>query len=116
MTHNSLLGRQIPSYKKSPFPLPSPSVIFLSMISYGIEYPFGQSGSAVLGLPPSTFLYTPILLTGRAGEAEKSLTLHKHCSAAAKTLEHSFHPKPKHSTIPVITNIYIYVYIYIYNV
>lgn len=38
----------------------------------------------------STFLCAPILLTGR-----KVLTLHKHCSAVAKTLEHSFHPKPK---------------------
>ena len=64
----------------------SPPVWLLSKMSYGREYPFGQLGSAVPTVSPPNFLCTSNLLTGRAvWEAEKALTLCKHCSAITKT-------------------------------
>jgi len=45
-------------------------------MSYGMEYPFGQLGSAVLAVSPPTPLCPPSLHTDRARwETEKALTL-----------------------------------------
>ena len=52
---------------------PTPPVHMLSMTSYGIEYPFGQYGSAIQAVSPPTSLCTSSLFAGRAWEAEKSL-------------------------------------------
>ena len=63
-----------------------PQLYMLSMTSYGLEYPCGQLGSAVPAVSPPNFLCTPSLLAGGVGwEAEKALTLRKHCSAITKT-------------------------------
>lgn len=56
---------------------------------YGIQYLFGQFGSAVLAVYTPTLLPTPSLLTvgGKKGaqwEMEKTLLLCKHCGAIAK--------------------------------
>jgi len=50
-----------------PLPPSSPSFTLLSMTSYGMEYPFGQLGSAVPAVPPPSSLCTPSLLTGGVG-------------------------------------------------
>ena len=46
------------------------------MTSHGMEYPFGQLGSAVPAVSPSNLLCTPSLFAGgvRSG-AEKTLTV-----------------------------------------
>ena len=46
--------------------LPSsfPSFFLLSMMSYGMGYPFGQLGSAVPAVSPPNFLCPPSLLVG----------------------------------------------------
>lgn len=81
-----------------------PPYILFSMTSDGMEYPFGQFGSAVLGLSPPSSCCTPSLLASRTErEAEKSLAWCKHCSATIKTsacYQRSSHPNPKHSTLP----------------
>ena len=60
-------------------------LLFLSMTSYGVKYPFGQLGSAVPAVSPPSFPCTPSLLTGGVEwEAERALTLCKHCSAITK--------------------------------
>ena len=85
ITRNGYLGRQMPSLRTS---LPSffPQLYMLSMMSYGMEYPFGQLGSAVPAVSPPNLLCTSSLFTGRVGwEAEKALTLCKHCWAITKT-------------------------------
>jgi len=41
-----------------------PLVYMLSMMSYGMEYHFGQLKSAVPAVSPPNFLCTPSLLTG----------------------------------------------------
>ena len=38
-----------------------PPVYALSMMSYGMEYPFGKFGSAVLAVSPPSFLCNPSL-------------------------------------------------------
>jgi len=43
-----------------------PPVLLFSVMSYGMEYPFGQFGSAVLAVSPPSFLCIPSLLTYRA--------------------------------------------------
>ena len=45
-------------------PPPSPYILF-SMPSDGMEYPFGQFGSAALGLSPPSSCCTPSLPAGR---------------------------------------------------
>jgi len=56
---NAITSDALPSF----FPLLS----VLSMMSYGMEYPFGLLGSAVLAVSPPSFLCTPSLLAGRVG-------------------------------------------------
>jgi len=41
-----------------------PPLYMLSIMPYGMEYPFGQLGSAVPAVSPSRFLCTPSLLAG----------------------------------------------------
>jgi len=61
-------------------------MLYVPML-YGMEYLFGQFGSAVLAVSPPNFLTTPSLFTkGAEREKEKVLTLCKHCSATARTL------------------------------
>ena len=67
--------------------LPSSSLSFIcrAWCLNGVEYPFGQWGSAVLAVSLLNFLCTPSLLAGGvAWEAEKALTLCKSCSAITK--------------------------------
>jgi len=60
---NGYLGKQTPSLRKS-----APSffcqLYMLHMVLYGIGYPFGELGSAVLALSPPSFLCTSSLLAG----------------------------------------------------
>ena len=80
-----------------------PHLFWLSTTLYDVGYPFGQLGSAVPALSRPSFLCTLSLLArGVAWETQKSLMLHKHCSARLK------HPcvistvlviNPKHSTV-----------------
>jgi len=42
-----------------------PQLYMLSVMSYGMEHPFGQLGSAVLPVSPPNFLCTLSPLTGR---------------------------------------------------
>lgn len=75
-----------------------PQLLLLSVTSYGMDYPFGQLGSALLAAYPSKSLCTPSLLAVRAAyEAGKTLTLCKQCSATTKisTCYHHFHKKSK---------------------
>ena len=80
-------------------PSTSAPILMLSMTSYGLEYPFGQSGSAVPSVSPSNLLYTySLLASGVVWGAEKALTLCKHCLAIAKTsgyYKHYFQHKSK---------------------
>ena len=86
ITHNSYLGRQMPSLWTSPPSFFFPPLYMLSMTSYGMEYPSGQLGSAVPAVSPPNSLCTPSVLAGGAvSEAEETLTLCKHCSAITKT-------------------------------
>ena len=61
---NSYLGRQVPSLQMSPTSFFFPQLSMLSMMSYGLEYPFGQLGSAVPAVSPPSSLCTPSLLAG----------------------------------------------------
>lgn len=64
-----------------------PPGLWFSMMSCGTEYPFGQFGPSFLPVSPAASCPPPGLLTERAvWEAEKALTLYKHCSPAIKTL------------------------------
>ena len=58
----------------------------LSTMSYSMEYPFAQLGSAVPAMFPPNFLCNPIPLAGGVvWGAEKNLSLCNHCSAVTKT-------------------------------
>ena len=57
----------------------------LSMMSYGMEYPFGLLGPAVLAVSPPNFLCPPNLIAGGV-RAEKALNLCKHCWAIIKNI------------------------------
>lgn len=46
--------------------------LLLSMMPYGMEYPFGPLGSAVPAVFPPSFPCSPSLLTGGWGEEEKA--------------------------------------------
>lgn len=66
-----------------------------------MEYPWGQSGSAVLALSPPHILLTPQPAGWEGQFGEKALTLCKHPSAAAKMLvcyQHCLATNEKHST------------------
>ena len=57
IAHHQLTDAQpIPEQQPCP-PASSPQFLF-SMTSYGMEYPFGQFGTAVLAVPPPGFLCT----------------------------------------------------------
>ena len=91
----------MPSLWTSPPSFFFPQLCMLSMLSYGMEYPFGQLGSAVPAVSPPNFLCTPSLLAGGVGwGAEKALTQCEHCSAVTKTslnYQHCFQHYSKHS-------------------
>ena len=76
-----------------------PQLYMLNMMSYGLEYPLGQLGSAVPAVSPPNSLCPPSLLTGGVGEeAEKPLALCEHCSEIAKTslcYQHCFQHRSK---------------------
>ena len=71
------------------------------MTSYGTEYLFGHFRSAVLALPPPSFLCCPSALLARHHEKLKNRKVHgsvQHCSATTKTLvyhQHCFSPIDK---------------------
>lgn len=52
------------------------------MMPYGLEYPFGQFGSAVLAVSPPSFTCYPNFFAGVAAQkAEKALALPSSCIA-----------------------------------
>ena len=55
----------VPDQQSAP-PSQLPSVYILGMTSYGMEYPFGQLGSAVLAVSPPNFSCPSSLLAGWA--------------------------------------------------
>lgn len=68
--HNAIAQHQLTNAQPVPKQQSRPpanlrSFLFI-MTSYGIEYPFGQFGSAVLAVSPPSFLCTSSLLAGRA--------------------------------------------------
>ena len=63
-----------------------PELLLLSMMLHGIQYPFGQFGSAVSAVSPRILLHTPSLLAFGWRGREITLTLCEHCSAIAETL------------------------------
>lgn len=61
-------------------------VCVLSMLPYGMKYPFEHLGSAVPAVSPHNFLCYPNLFAGWVvGELEKTMRLCKHCSTITKT-------------------------------
>ena len=70
--HSPTNTQLVPEQRYPPGQLPP--VYILGMTSHGMEYPFGQFGSAVLAVSPPSFLCPSSLLAGWASEAEKSLT------------------------------------------
>ena len=61
---NNYLGRQMLSLQMCvSLPPPFHHLLLLSVLSHGMEYPFGQLESAVLAVSPPSFLCTPSLLT-----------------------------------------------------
>ena len=65
IAHHSLTDAQ-PNPEQSGLPtLASHPYLLFSMTSDGMEYPFGQFGSAVLGLSPRSSYCTPSLPAGR---------------------------------------------------
>lgn len=62
-----------------------PKILLMSMTPYGMGYPFGLSGSAVLSVcPPNSLWISNSLLVGQH-EKYKSLTVCKHWSSTTKT-------------------------------
>ena len=82
ITRNGDLGRETPSLPMSPPSFFFPQLYILSMTSYGMRYPFGQFGSAVLAVPPPV---PASCAPGRAWEAGKVLDWCKHYPATTKT-------------------------------
>ena len=66
IAHHSLTDAQLVPEQQSTPPGQLPPVYILGMISYGMEYPFGQFGSAVLAVSPPSFLCPSSLLAGWA--------------------------------------------------
>jgi len=56
------MGRQTLSLQTSPTSFFFPQLYMLSMMPYGMEYPFGQLGSDVSAVSPPNFLRTLSLL------------------------------------------------------
>jgi len=85
----------MPSLQTSPLPPSSPSFILLSMMSYGMEYPWGQPGSAVLAVSPPSVFCSP----RPVGQAGMSL-IPEHTDGFSCYYQHYFHPKsePQHYT------------------
>lgn len=84
--HNLSTDTQFPS-SGCRSPGPTPQVCILSMISYGMEYSFDMSGSAVLAVSTPSFLCITSHL------AEKSLCWYKLYLTTTKTLvgyQHSY--------------------------
>ena len=74
IAHHLLTNAQsVPKQQSAP-PGQLPPVYILDTTSRGMEYPFGQFGSAVLAVSPPNFLCPSSLLAGWASEVEKSLT------------------------------------------
>jgi len=67
IAHHPLTDAQPVPEEQLPPPSQLPLVYMLSMMSYGMEYPFGQLGSAALPVSPPTPLCAPSLLTGGVG-------------------------------------------------
>lgn len=74
-----------PSNSSPSWPTP-PSVLF-HMTPYDTDYSFGQFGSAILAVFPSTFLVHPQLPAGRIAQ---DLTQFKHCSAHKEGFQFQF--------------------------
>ena len=65
IAHHLLTNTQlVPEWRSLPAPLPP--VYILGMTSHGMEYSFGQFGSAVLAVSPPNSLCPSSLLTGWA--------------------------------------------------
>ena len=65
IAHHLLTDAQLVPKQQFP-PTPLPPVYILDVTSHGLEYPFGQFGSAVLAVCPPNFLCPSSLLAGRA--------------------------------------------------
>lgn len=82
-------------HKRHPLFSTFPELLLLNMVSDGMEYPSGQSGSAILTVSPGCICW------GRRGaeeEKETAFMLRRYCSAIAKTLvsyQHCFSHKSK---------------------
>ena len=66
IAHHSLTDAQLVSKRQSAPRGRLPLVYILGMTSYGMEYSFGQLGSAVLAVSPPNFLCPSSLLAGWA--------------------------------------------------
>ena len=66
ITHHLPTDAQLVPEQQSTPPGQLPPVYTLSMTSYGMEYPFGQFGSAVLAVSLPNFLCPSSLLAGWA--------------------------------------------------
>ena len=84
--------------QQQPTPWPVPLVLLFSITPYVVEYPFGQSGSAVqvLSLPSSLCTFSP--LTGGSTRSWNVVNSVQHCSTTTETslcCQHYSHPKSK---------------------
>ena len=66
VAHHSPTDAQLVPEQRSAPPSQLPPVYILGMMSYGMECPFGQFGSAVLAVSPPSFLCPSSLLAGWA--------------------------------------------------
>ena len=66
IAHHSLTNAQLVPEQQSAPPGQLPPVYILAMTSHGMEYAFGQFGSAVLAVSSPNFLCPPSLLAGWA--------------------------------------------------
>ena len=64
--HSPTDAQLVPEQRFHPPPGQLPPVYILGMTSHGMEYPFGQFGSAVLAVSPPNFLCPSSLLAGWA--------------------------------------------------
>ena len=63
-SHTMAAGEDKPITLNYPTAFFFPQLYALSMKPYGLEYPFGQMGPAVLAVPPPSSLCTPSPLAG----------------------------------------------------
>ena len=66
IAHHPLTDAQPVPEQPSASPSQLPPVYILGMASFGMEYPFGHFGSAVLAVSPPSFLCPSSLLVGWA--------------------------------------------------